>query len=205
MCGAPILSLSIAGPTTLSLKDYDPSSRLCCTVTATLSYEGALDIPREEPIIFHTFLFRDIDWCQEGFRLYRRDSGQRRPYEIQGSFTHHRYRFSTLVSKNVGLNEEHDFGALNPGESWSFSRQVTDYPDNMMHGDSFRYCFKRAQLDWWDWGHFEDHKETAATTDTICLKATTSVNRQYTINIRWLAAHPDQQNKLFLIVGIMRC
>lgn len=163
--GAPILSMSIAGPATVSLKDYDPLSRLRYTMTAILSYEGALGIPHEEPIVFHTFLFRDVDWRQEGFRLYRRESGQWRPYEIRGSFKHHRYRFPNLVSRNVGLNEEHDFSALNPGESWSFSRQVTDFPDNVMPGDSFRYCFKGAQLDWWDWGHFEDHKDTVVRID----------------------------------------
>ncbi|PYI26635.1 hypothetical protein BP00DRAFT_355445 [Aspergillus indologenus CBS 114.80] len=160
--GAPILTLRIAGPATLSLKDYDPSSRLRYAVTATLFYKAA---SLQEPIVFHTFLFEDVDWRQEGFRLYRKQDGQWQPYEIRGSFTHHRYRFPDPVSKNVGRNEDNDFHALNPGESWSFTRRVTDFPDNVVVGDTFRYYYKGAQLDWWDWGHFQDHKDTVVTID----------------------------------------
>ncbi|PYI12924.1 hypothetical protein BO99DRAFT_407905 [Aspergillus violaceofuscus CBS 115571] len=161
--GVPILTLSIAGPATLSLKDYDPSSRLRYAVTATLFYEPAPNISLQEPIVFHTFLFRDVDWRQEGFRLYRKEHGQWQPYEIRGSFTYHRYRFPNPVLKNVGRNEDNDFHALSPGESWSFTRRVTDFPDNVVPGDTFRYCYKGAQLDWWDWGHFQDHKDTVVT------------------------------------------
>jgi hypothetical protein len=163
MGGAPILNLSITGPATLSLKDYDPSSRLRYAVTAILLYEAAPNISRREPIVFHTFLFKDVDWRQEGFRLYRKENGQWQPYEIRGSFTHHRYRVPNPVSKNVGRNEDNDFIALNPGESWSFTRQVTDFPENVVPGDTFRYCYKGAQLDWWDWGHFQDHEDTVVT------------------------------------------
>ncbi|PYH83157.1 hypothetical protein BO82DRAFT_412118 [Aspergillus uvarum CBS 121591] len=161
--GAPILTLSIAGPATLSLKDYDPSSRLRYAVTATLFYKAAPNISLQKPIVFHTFLFKDVDWRQEGFRLYRKENGQWQPYEIRGSFTYHRYRFPNPVLKNVGRNEDNDFHALNPGEPWSFTRCVTDFPDNVVPGDTFRYCYKGAQLDWWDWGHFQDHKETVVT------------------------------------------
>ncbi|KAJ6031122.1 hypothetical protein N7540_001854 [Penicillium herquei] len=163
MDGAPILNLSLAGPATLSLKDYDPSSRLRYEVTATLLYEAAPNISRSEPIVFHTFLFKDVDWRQEGFRLYRKENGQWQPHEIRGSFTYHRYRFPNPLLKNVGHNEENDFNALNPGESWSFTRKVTEFPGNVVPGETFRYCYKGAHIDWWDWGHFQDHDDTVVT------------------------------------------
>lgn len=47
-----------------------------------------------------------------------------------------------------------------PGESWSFTREASDFPQNAAPGDKFRYGFKGASIDWWDWGHFRDHQDT---------------------------------------------
>ncbi|KAH1396323.1 hypothetical protein KXX51_008404, partial [Aspergillus fumigatus] len=64
------------------------------------------------------------------------------------------------VPVNVGHDNQDKFGALVPGESWSFKQEVTDFPTNVSPGDKLRYGFKGAQLDWWDWGHFRDHENT---------------------------------------------
>ncbi|KAF7184721.1 hypothetical protein CNMCM7691_006144 [Aspergillus felis] len=160
MSGAPVFSLSIAGPATLSMRDRNPAGILRYPVTMTLSYDAAPDGLDGKPVTFHTFIFKDIDRRQEGFRLYFKQKDDWSPHEIAGSFTYHEYRFSERVPVNVGRDNQSKFGALVPGESWSFTREVTDFPKNAAPGDKFRYGFKGAQLDWWDWGHFRDHENT---------------------------------------------
>lgn len=163
--GAPVFSLSIVGPATLSIKDRTLAGRLRYSVTATLSYDTAPDALDGKPVIFHTFIFKDLDRRQGGFRLYFRGKNQWSPYELGGLFTHHDYRFSTSVPVNIGRNDQNDFIALMPGESCSFTREVSDFPKNIAPGDEFRYGFKGATLDWWDWGHYQDHEDTVVWID----------------------------------------
>ncbi|KAF4253498.1 hypothetical protein CNMCM8812_001542 [Aspergillus fumigatus] len=158
--GAPVFSLTIAGPATLSMRDRNSRGRLRYPVTMTLSYDAAPDGLDRKPVTFHTPIFKDIDSRQGGFRLYFREQDHWSPHELPGSFTYHRYRFSKSVPVNVGRNEQDEFVALMPGESWSFTREVTDFPKHAAPGDEFRYRFKGAQLDWWDWGHLGDHENT---------------------------------------------
>ncbi|CAG8224586.1 unnamed protein product [Penicillium salamii] len=160
--GTPILSLSISGPTTQSMKDRTPVGRPLYPVTATLSYDTASDAFDGKPVTFHTFKFKDIDRRQDGFRLYFRekDKDDWIPHELGGLFTHHEYRFSTTTPINVGHNDRNDFVALKPGDSWSLTREVSDFPQNVAPGDKFRYRFKGALIDWWDWGDFHDHQDT---------------------------------------------
>ena len=47
-----------------------------------------------------------------------------------------------------------------PGESWSFTRQVSDFPKTFAPGNQFRYGFKGITLDWWDWGDLCNHENT---------------------------------------------
>lgn len=37
---------------------------------------------------------------------------------------------------------------------------MTEFPNDAAPGDRFRYLFKGATLDWWNWGNFEDHEDT---------------------------------------------
>ncbi|KAJ5876482.1 uncharacterized protein N7529_002066 [Penicillium soppii] len=144
------------------MKDCTPGGRLRYPVTATLSYDTAPDTFEGKPITFHTFIFKGYDRRQDGFRLYFRekDKDDWRPYELGGLFTHHMYRFSTTTPRNVGHNDGDDFVALMPGDSWSFTREVSDFPKNITPGDKFRYGFKGASIDWWDWGNLHDHQDT---------------------------------------------
>ncbi|KAJ5162928.1 uncharacterized protein N7500_004758 [Penicillium coprophilum] len=162
MSGAPIFSLSIAGPTTLSMKDHTQEGRLRHSVTATLSYDTAPDAYDGMPVTFHTFKFEGCDRRDDGFRLYfqQKEKDDWSPHELGGLFTHHAYRFSTTVPVNVGRDPNGEFVALMPGESWSFTREVSDFPQNVALGDRFRYGFKGAFIDWWDWGNLHDHEDT---------------------------------------------
>lgn len=160
MSGAPVFSLGIAGPGTLSTKDRTPAGRLRYPVTVTLSYDAAPNALDRKPVTIHTFMFKDLDRRQDGFRLYFGGKDQWSPHELGGLFTHHDYRFSTSVPVTVGRNDQNDFVALMPGESWSFTREVSDFPKNVAPGEKFRYGFKGATLDWWDWGHYQDHEDT---------------------------------------------
>lgn len=62
----------------------------------------------------------------------------------------------------VGKHEH--FTALQPGETWTtiqtLSGNDAELPRDMVVGDIFRYTFKGAEVDWWDWGTMEDHTET---------------------------------------------
>jgi hypothetical protein len=166
MSGAPVFSLTIAGPSTLSMRDSDPSSRLRYPVTMTLSYEAAPDGLDGKPVTFHTFMFKYLD-SQQGFRLSFRKKGEDdwSPHEIPIIFTYHMYRWSKPVPVNVGRNDKDEFATLVPGESWSFTREVTHFPKHVAPGDKYRYRFKGGQLDWWDWGHLRDHKDTVVWVD----------------------------------------
>ncbi|GIJ85971.1 hypothetical protein Asppvi_004842 [Aspergillus pseudoviridinutans] len=162
MSGAPVFSLTIAGPATLSMRDRNSRGGLRYPVTMTLSYDAAPDGLDGKPVTFHTYIFKNIDDRQGGFRLYFRKQGDDdwTSQELPVIFTHHMYRFSECIPVNVGRNDKYEFAALVPGESWSFTREVTHFPKDAAPGDEFRYRFKGTQLDWWDWGHFRDHENT---------------------------------------------
>lgn len=161
MNGAPVFGLSVAGTAMLSMKDCTPAGKLRYPITATLSYDTAPDAFNGKPVTFHTFKLKGLDRRQEGFRLYFRekDKDEWSPHELGGLFTHHDYRFSTSTPVNVS-HDRNEFVALMPGESWSFTREVSDFPKNVAPGDKFRHGFKGAPIDWWDWGHFQDHEDT---------------------------------------------
>ncbi|KAK4104987.1 hypothetical protein N658DRAFT_556739 [Parathielavia hyrcaniae] len=70
------------------------------------------------------------------------------------------------VKVYVGQRSD-NFTSLNPGESWSTTLSLNERPDiclppDSMPGDVFRYPVKRSEVDWWDWGTMEEHRETTA-------------------------------------------
>ncbi|OQD69467.1 hypothetical protein PENPOL_c002G02104 [Penicillium polonicum] len=157
---APVFSVSVAGPATLSMKDRNVAGRLRYPVTVTVTYNAAPDLfDKENSVIFHTFIFKDMDNRNNGFRLYVGGKDGWSPHELNGLLTHHLYRFSFPDPFQVGHSQDR-FRVLRPGESCSLTREVSDFPKNAAPGDVFRYGYKGGQLDWWDWGNFEDHKDT---------------------------------------------
>lgn len=157
---APVLSMRIAGPETLSVRDHSRAARLYFPVTVAISYDEA---PGQEddkrPITFHTSMFQVMDSNWHGFRLYVKENDEWRGHNVNGEIQHHAY-ISSSVLVNVGKNDGDKFQSLMPGESWSFTRTVTDFPKNFVPGDRFRYGFNGAPLDWWSWGNFQDHEDT---------------------------------------------
>ncbi|KAJ5857519.1 hypothetical protein N7455_008413 [Penicillium solitum] len=156
---APVFSVSVAGPARLSMKDRNVSGGLCYPVTVTVTYNAAPDPLEEKPVIFHTFIFKDIDNRNNGFRLYVGGKDGWRPHELNGLLTHHLYRFCFPDPFHVGHSQDR-FRTLRPGESCSLTREVSDFPKNAAPGDVFRYGYKGGKLDWWDWGNFGDHEDT---------------------------------------------
>ncbi|OQD62916.1 hypothetical protein PENPOL_c010G01511 [Penicillium polonicum] len=156
--GAPIFSIRIAGPATLPMKNQS-SSRLRYPLTVTVSYNGEAGLPHSDrPLTFRSFIFKRPDDHNEGYRLYRGGNDSWTPYEWR---THQRgFIVTEPAPLNVGRNDENNFWTLKPGESWSFTREVSEFPKDLAPGDRFRYLFKGATLDWWNWGNFEDHKDT---------------------------------------------
>ncbi|CAG7938181.1 unnamed protein product [Penicillium salamii] len=156
--GAPIFNVSISGPATLSMKDRTPSMSLY-PLTVTVTYDAVAGLALcGRPLTFHSFVFKRPDNHHEGFRLYRRTNDAWTPYEWrthQGGFI-----ITEPYPLNVGRNDENHFWSLNPGESWSFTREVIAFPKDAAPGDQYRYLFKGATIDWWDWGSFKDHENT---------------------------------------------
>lgn len=161
MNDAPVFNVNIAGPATLSVKDRSHLARLHYPVRVTVSYDAVPELVNDRrPITFHTSLFEALDSHNDGFRLYIQDKDEWTGHEINGLRQHHAYRFSTPEPVKVGNNNLNQFQSLMPGESWSFTRQVSDFPKTFAPGNQFRYGFKGITLDWWDWGDLHDHGNT---------------------------------------------
>ena len=67
------------------------------------------------------------------------------------------------ISLNVAQDER--FISLKPGESWVTSQHLqgtgwTGMPSDMANGETFRYVFIGAVVDWWDWGTKVEHEDT---------------------------------------------
>ena len=103
-----------------------------------------------------------MDTHNDGFRLYIKENGEWRGHEVNA---YHAYAWSTPFPVNVGHNENGLFQVLRPGESWECIREVTEFPKISAPGDEFRYAFKPAKLQWWDWGDFQDHTDTVVWID----------------------------------------
>ncbi|KAJ5518743.1 hypothetical protein N7453_001165 [Penicillium expansum] len=156
--GAPVLNVTISGPATLSMKDQTYSVPRY-PLTVTVSYDAGAELSHSgRPITFRSFIFKQPDDHHQGYRLYREGDDGWTPYEWR---THQRgFIITEPTALNVGRNDENDFWTLKPGESWSFTREVSEFPKDAASGDKFRYLFKGATLDWWNWGSLEDHEDT---------------------------------------------
>ncbi|KGO39836.1 hypothetical protein PEX1_003390 [Penicillium expansum] len=156
--GAPVFNVRISGPATLSMKDQ-AFSMPRYPLTVTVSYDAGAELSHSNrPITFRSFIFKQPDDHHQGYRLYREWNDGWTPYEWR---THQRgFIITEPTALNVGRNDENNFWTLKPGESWSFTRKVSEFPKDAASGDKFRYLFKGATLDWWNWGSLEDHEDT---------------------------------------------
>ncbi|CAM1501516.1 Fc.00g035000.m01.CDS01 [Cosmosporella sp. VM-42] len=152
--GAPTLSVS------LECEKEAPLYGIAL-VMVNVVYEAP---PESPPIIFHTYPF--ISWWgpREGYRLYRRQGDLWKT--IQNDTT----GFMIVDDPDVKVNvsEDENFASLRAGQSWTTSMPLEGrgygmLPDDLKVGDVYRYSFKGAILDWWDWGSKEEHTETTVT------------------------------------------
>lgn len=167
---APLFSISIAGPARASIK-VRSAVRPIYTVTATVSYDAdprSLEIGGSDthsnpgrPVTFRKSAFTLYDRRYNGFRLYRSEEDEWRGHELGTKFQPRQvFIWAEDEPFNVGHNDGEEFHSLKPGESWTFTRRVSDFPKNLLPGQKFRYKFKGATLDWWDWGSLQDHANT---------------------------------------------
>jgi hypothetical protein len=68
--------------------------------------------------------------------------------------------------RKVGDNDR--FVSLLPGQEWTTTataidedEELNEDPRDTKIGDKFRFWYTGLELDWWDWGAKEDHKETS--------------------------------------------
>lgn len=137
-------------------------------VTLKVKYTGIKDQEFDEhskPIVFHTYALWGHDDRHHGERLYRsRDDGKTwekcKPDDDSGGFM-----IVDDPDLEVSPLSHKDFACLKPGEEWEHKRRLhnklwSNLPSDLKAGDRFRYLFKGAEIEWWDWGSEEDHHAT---------------------------------------------
>ncbi|KAM7197071.1 hypothetical protein V8F33_005730 [Rhypophila sp. PSN 637] len=172
--GAPVLIMTISAPSEWHVDDI-------IELRTTVTYPEGLP-ENEKPITFHNLgFYHPLSGAQDSIVLYRLehdDDGTEKwiccdsdedicmaGVDFDGD----------NIPVNIGDEKDHNahrFTSLRPGESWVDTRRVhsgplstgwTTLPDDFKTGvDRFKYVFKGATVDWWDWGTKEDHmaKET---------------------------------------------
>ncbi|KAK4122988.1 hypothetical protein N657DRAFT_443593 [Parathielavia appendiculata] len=167
--GAPYFTVTVKGST--SVKCYDR-----ITVTLVFTYHGvtgtngSLEVSTAPPVTFHSWaLTSSRDFT---FQVQRRrgagsdweDCQVLEDFSCCGPGPGRAYDEPDL-EVSIGQQDE-DFTSLRPGESWTETEWLNDWPDvslprDSMPGDQFRGRVKRSGvLDWWDWGTMEEHRET---------------------------------------------
>lgn len=145
MSDAPVLSINIAGPTTLSVKDRSLAARLHYPIEVTISYDAAPGLVNTgTPTTFHISRFKAMGLHYKGFQLYVKKNDEWIGHEVNGEIQHHVFS-SSPSPVNVGKNED-KFQSLVPGESCSFTREVSDFPKNLKPGDQFRTGLMESSL-----------------------------------------------------------
>ena len=120
------------------------------SVTSRVTYEKPVGATKEaKPIIFHIYEFH------YSYRLYRNREGKWKRCETEDT-TATGFILVDLPDEKIQVNQDKDFVSLRPGESWTEQKRVqqrnwTWILDNSVVGDAFRFVFKGATLDWWDW------------------------------------------------------
>jgi hypothetical protein len=120
-------------------------------------------------VIFHKYLLEVPEGPREGYYLYHRRGGSAEwgsGYEPEDE----EEGFMIVDDPDVSVRpaEHKDFISLRPGETWTTQRRLqgsgwTVLPKGYAVGDAFRYRFKGATVEWWDWGSKEEHADTVVT------------------------------------------
>ncbi|KAK0726474.1 hypothetical protein B0T21DRAFT_293332, partial [Apiosordaria backusii] len=189
--GTPILSVKLEAPSTTPLGTV-------FAVTLKFTYTGQVVGPdskkttTDRPITFRCWSVvasHDTNPSREGFWLYRHrpsdnsnDVSKEDAWEVCdmddgscGAFVIVNDPGKEVrVAMNSALTT--DFTSLRPGETWTTSEMLQSVywsllPDDTAPGDRFRFCFKGAFVDWWDWGDLKEHEEAQTTVMLPCWEA----------------------------------
>lgn len=156
--------MTVTGPTLV--KSYDRLNvTLSFTYHGVTGTNGSLQESLAPSVTFHSWV---LTWSQDfAVQVQRRRGGS----DWEDCQIHEEYvcRWDIYDEPDVKVyvgQRSDDFTSLNPGESWSTTESLNERPDiylprDSMPGDVFRYRVKRSEVDWWDWGTMEEHRETA--------------------------------------------
>ncbi|KAK2774667.1 kinesin light [Colletotrichum kahawae] len=169
--GAPIFSTTLQCPATIQGRAY-------FDVEVIIKYEGTegpsgQQTSNAQPVTFHWLSLISGQGPDKGFELYRRrgevEAGGRSNVANDWDLCHIEETSAGFMVVDdpditVCVGKHKHFTALQPGETWTtiqtLSGNDAELPRDMVVGDIFRYTFKGAEVDWWDWGTMEDHTET---------------------------------------------
>lgn len=158
--------MAIEGPTTV--KSYELMKvTLKYTHHGVTGADGNLQSSGARPVTFrHWTLTSDTHFDSQ---LARRRDGPDGEWEDCALVEHDCCRWAIYDEDDVEVyvgQRAQDFASLRPGESWSKWDVLNDpaeidLPRDSLPGDVFRYRVARSDMDWWDWGTMEDHRDTA--------------------------------------------
>ncbi|KAI0428873.1 hypothetical protein F5Y09DRAFT_275934 [Xylaria sp. FL1042] len=168
--GTPALIVTIACAATIS--HQSPFE-----VVVKVRYDGVVGQEigsTARAIIFHTQAFVNPRDERHGFRLSRsRDKGRSWEHcdvdDDDDDETGASMLFVDDPDRVVSVAQEdmkEDFVSLRPGEEWCTKRWLRStsgwscLPGDSILGDIFRYSFTGTEVEWWDWGTKDEHKET---------------------------------------------
>jgi hypothetical protein len=165
--GAPHFTVSIEGPATV--RSYEVVTvQLVFTYHDVSEANGDIETSTARPVTFHSRSLTDERKLST--QLMRRRGGPEANWEASRFYEEDqcRWNFYDDPDVEVEVGQWHDdFASLRPGESWRSTEWLNSptwmeiaLPRDSMPGDVFRYRVMRSEVDWWDWGSMEDHRET---------------------------------------------
>ncbi|KAI0973683.1 hypothetical protein F4678DRAFT_425537 [Xylaria arbuscula] len=176
----PVFTVKLTCPTTITPKEI-------FEITVIVTYEGISSksgqhsteiatVAGARPVTFHTLATENPLGLGEGFYSYWRKSDSALWEECDLDYGDGGdvgcYGIADDPDVTVRVGQEDDDGAvqlfvtLEPGQSWTTTRRLQDSGfTNLLRGaavgDVFRYTFRGAAVDWWDWGSKGlEHRDT---------------------------------------------
>ncbi|KAK4663294.1 hypothetical protein QC763_607370 [Podospora pseudopauciseta] len=215
--GTPLLSVQLSAPQTTPLKT-NFAITLKITYTGLLLNPDKTTAPTTRPITFRPWTI--IGWHQtepqrEGFWLYRHrpinNNNHDNPWEFTEMDDGTICTFAIYddpdkeVPVSKGNHLTNSFISLRPGETWTWEETLQQeywslLPDDAVPADRFRFCFKGAYVDWWDWGDLEEHKQAGTTVLLPCFEGARSIERETDKKMPVLVVPGAEEGVEFVIV-----
>ncbi|KAJ5568968.1 hypothetical protein N7450_011454 [Penicillium hetheringtonii] len=115
------------------------------------------------PLTFFTNVFYD----ELNYQLHRRVHGGSGQW-IPCRYGDYCLGFVNDQPPKIHIAQSENFVCLYPSESWEGSLTLDDefweFPNHLRAGTTFRFAFKGATIEWWDWGtKYGTHADTVVT------------------------------------------